>query len=674
MLARSGIRHLTRLFVGALAAVWTLDVQVNLGLLPGAFVSGRLFARARDFLALLVVSSQVALALAVAALAAGAVVAFVARRGGFARAGDAARESIAILAAALSALQVLAQSRIVWGHGAAQMPRAIVFAAVTAAVVWIAARLALRDDSARSLAGIARLTVLAPLVVGYANLTLAAALKGWGWFVAGYAALALAWLAALGARRPVVAAAPLLTAAAVAAWACLTSAAGAPALAAPPRAAAGPPILLVVLDTVRADHLELYGYPRQTMPALTAWSREAFVAERAVSPAGWTSPAHASILTGLPVSLHGVHFGERSFVTEPLDGVRWLPQELGAAGYRSLALIANPLALPAAGVGFDATWLPDRTAWHASTITALVDHRSPLLRRVSEALRWRMPYVAASEIVDETLRSLPADDGPLFALVNLTDAHSPYNPPSRALHDLGLRPGRSFARYRSHRELTTLWPRLPAGKAGDLNDLYDGELRGVDAALARLLRGIDERYGGRAWVIVTSDHGEELGEDGRVGHEQGLGQRLLHVPLVIRGPGIAAGPSNEIVDLRRLHAFVGALAAGSGPDLAPLFAGDAFGTLAERYPSGHAGGPLRPTVSLIDGEIKVVGPSPYESAAYDLAAGFDAERALDPAAPEIRRLRARIDDYWERHRDRRAEIAGLGDDERERLRSLGYVN
>jgi arylsulfatase A-like enzyme len=321
------------------------------------------------------------------------------------------------------------------------------------------------------------------------------------------------------------------------------------------------------------------------------------------------------MLTGLPVSLHGVHFGERSFVTHAFEEVRWLPEQLATAGYRSLAVIANVLALPEEPLHFDVTIAPQRTDWHASTITALVDHRSPLLQSLSERLRWRMPYVAAADVVERAITACSAAPEGTFVLVNLTDAHSPYNPPAWALRELGLEPARLFPRYLSHRELSGRWSRLPQDRASVLIDLYDAQLRGMDAALERLLHWIEQRHAGRAFVIVTSDHGEELGEDGRVGHEHGLAQRLLHVPLAIRGPGVAASRAREPVDLRRLHGFIHALAARGVPDLALLFAGDEHGRIAERYPSGHTGGPTRPTVALLEDDLKLVGPSPTPTGA-----------------------------------------------------------
>jgi len=678
--------HTVRLALWALVAVAALDVQVNLGLPWDLLLPDPLAARPQDFLGLLLADSQAALAAVAIALVLGAALTRLPRGRSL------AAESGALLPALLCAQQVLAQASIVWGLGGSALPRAAAIAAAVGAAAWAAIRFGpgLASTAARRIPADAnrtdrgrafRLAVFLPLAAGYANLALAGAIKGHGVFAlqdAGLAALwlAVSWRAALTRSRAgsaLLHGAPLLVTIGAAIGACGLGPGAriAPVAADRPVDGAAPPIVLVVLDTVRADHLELYGYGRATMPRLAQWSRGALVVRRAVAPAGWTAPAHASIFSGLPVSLHGIHYGDRVFVTLPRDGVRWLPQQLATRGYTSLAITANSLAVPQGILGFDLVLAPRRNPWHASTLGALVDHRSPLLDGVSERLGWRMPHVDAAGIVDLVERVVPAGRDPHFLFVNLLDAHSPYNPPASALAALGLRPGRAFDRWRSHRELTARWPSLPATRSEDLVDLYDAELRGLDDQLARLLLWVELRYGGRATVIVTSDHGEELGEEGRVGHEHGLAQRLLHVPLVIRGPGIAPGSRDEIADLRGLHGFVLSLAAGGPPALARLFEPDEHGIVAERYPSGFASGPQRAWVSRIEGERKGVGPSAHGFQLFDLGAGFGRDAPLGVAAASG--LRERIDLYWESHRDRRQEQVALSDEERARLRSLGYV-
>jgi arylsulfatase A-like enzyme len=445
-----------------------------------------------------------------------------------------------------------------------------------------------------------------------------------------------------------------------------------------------PSIILIVLDSVRADHLQRFGYPRNTMPALEQWAQDAVVATRAVSPSGWTSPALASIFSGLPVSLHGIHYGMSTdlFATPAVDGITWLPRQLTRIGYYSVAVAANPLALPAADMGFTRVLDPTRDVWASMSLANQVDQRIAVLRRVNERLRWRMPYVDAGRMVGIIKRAVPAGDGPVLLFINLADAHSPYNPPEEALELLGVRPDRAFRRYDDHRRLTRDWRNLPPSTQRSLGELYDGELRWIDLNLTTILEWVDERYGGEAVVIVTSDHGEELGEHGRVGHEFGLPQTLIHVPLFVKAPYLNAGEIDAVISTRSLYDYILKLAYGETPDLATIAETDTFGVICERYPSGRSieslpgTGYERPWVALFENESKGIGPSQYgfEYFGFDSTA-FYREKELVADSTVTSGLRERVDRYWETYRDRREE-SGFGETSEamsKKLRSFGYI-
>lgn len=214
-----------------------------------------------------------------------------------------------------------------------------------------------------------------------------------------------------------------------------------------------------------------------------------------------------------------------------------------------------------------------------------------------------------------------------------------------------------------------------------LNGLYDAELHGLDSQLARLLTWIDERYGEDAVIIVTSDHGEELGEAGRVGHEYGLSQTLLHVPLFVRSPALSAGTVDEVVNIQHLYNFIDAVATGESTDIDALIGVGKYHHVAERYPSGYntslGRGYDRPWVCMFDGRYKGLGPSEEGFDLYDievLGFGTDAETS-NPAIGDL--MKTRIDDYWMEHEDRREEtqrLESLSEEELKRLRSLGYVD
>jgi choline-sulfatase len=253
-----------------------------------------------------------------------------------------------------------------------------------------------------------------------------------------------------------------------------------------------PNLLLVTLDTVRADHLGCYGYALAETPNLDRLAREGVRFAHASSPVPLTLPAHASILTGLLPPHHGV----RNNGTGGLPaGTATLATRLAAAGYRTGAFVAAFVLDHRFGLqpGFEV--YDDEV------------NRDPNAGWVLEAER------PANQVVDRALAWLGRNDSrPFFLWVHLYDAHAPYNPPSpqRERH-----PGRP----------------------------YDGAIAFDDEQLGRLLAAIDEadRRGERKWTVVAvaADHGESLGEHGEATHGLLLYEPALAVPMLLRAPGLA---------------------------------------------------------------------------------------------------------------------------------------
>jgi hypothetical protein len=668
--------------LASLLTFWALDVLVNVGGLQSLFASRDFIATPTDYFGLLIAVSQLALLATLMSWSTAPIAAILLRSK------DVSKEAIALLGAIVIAFTVASGFRIAW-DGA--LP-ALVLAAWSAIVAWpLFRRRVLRaPDGHDSLGATTAYLAYPSLVVGFAIHALADAARS-DWIRAAVEVTAILLLAALAhtakrvryGRGSASQWFPILAGILLALGTSLSSSSYGRMLHEMPkrRESASPHLFLIVLDTLRADHLKRFGYSRNTMPALERWAERALVARRAVSPAGWTRPAHASIFSGMTVSQHGVHYGQDVFNTAAHEGIRWLPQRLSERGYYCLALSANPSALPDESLGFHRVLIPDRGGWNRSTLGGMADHRSPLTVRVSERLRWRTPYADARTVADATLRAGPPPSGPIFLFVNFMDAHSPYNPPAEALEALGIRPPHLFRRYSLHRQLTRRWLTLPSGKQQNLADLYDGELRWIDMHLSRLLEWIDATYGEDSTVVITSDHGEELGEAGEVGHEYGLSQRLLHVPLFIRSPRLRPGDFEEIVSLRRLYDFILLLGDGERVDPRILVEPDSGGVVSERYPSGHnvaASGSRygRAWVSLIDERYKAVGPSGSGFDLYDIkVSGFDDEVPVSNE-PVRGLLRGRVDSYWEGSRDRRGEVEERGApsrDELQQLRALGYV-
>ncbi len=347
---------------------------------------------------------------------------------------------------------------------------------------------------------------------------------------------------------------------------------------APPPPAAPPDVLLVVLDTLRADVLTPYGGQRPISRQLEQVAAAGVVFEDVVAPSIWTWTSHASLFTGVDPWVHGAHAdptGPTGRVTGLLPDQPTLAETFGAAGYRTISLSANCWIGPELGLvrGFDRAECTDNDA--------------EIVRRAQAVMA-------------------DPDDRPLFLFVNLLTAHAPYliqdKVPFSARHAAALAPDRAPDWARPFldpdhgaglyfQKATPDAPELTGEQAYTLGlfdipddglamvrDLYDGDVAGVDAALQQLVQAWNGGGHGDGIVAVTSDHGEALGDGHRLGHWGRFGGDVLHVPLVVAAPGrLPAGARVDApVPLRRLAPTLAALAAlpGEHPDsLLPLLDG-----------------------------------------------------------------------------------------------------
>ncbi len=685
----------------AVAALWTLDVLINLDL-PGRWVRGRPFyCTSRDFVGLLAGEVQVALAALIAGLAGFAVAQAVRARIGT----PSRNRAFGLLRTAAAALALpvfLAQSRTLWGYHPAQTLPVAALTLIPTALIWLALPL-LAPHNPHPKRPIARTWswfFLPAWGLSALNQAAAAALHA-DWytsFVGAGSALAAAALLARTQYTRREGPANLLPAALALSLATgytiafhqygLESTAD---IEIPPRQEPAPGtidppnVVLVVLDTVRADHLQRFGYHRNPMPGLEQWAQNALSFARAVSPAGWTAPAHASLFSGLPVSQHGIHHGSRSggggdvYQTPAHPGIRWLPERLAELGFECTAVTANPVALPPDVTGFHRVFQPWHEGWYDGTLAALVDNHSPLSRTISERLRWRLPYLDAQAIADIAARAARPRGRPLFLFLNFLDAHSPYNPPHSALKAIHAHPSHPFPRYLPHNTLTQIWSTLPPSRKTCLDDLYDGELRWIDQNLTPLLETLQHTLGPNTVFIVTSDHGEDLGEGGRVGHEFGLAQHIVHVPLFLKAPHLKPGTVDTPVSTRRLHDFILHIAQSGKADPAILWKPDPVHLVAERYPyhdSIRVFGPEydRPWVVMYMNGFKGEGPGPSPFRLLDVTShGFEQE--METTNPDMaRRLKLAIDSYWSTYRDTRGLNLKAPDSATlDMLTELGYV-
>ena len=328
--------------------------------------------------------------------------------------------------------------------------------------------------------------------------------------------------------------------------------------------AEAPSVLVLVLDTVRADHLSLYGHARDTTPRLRGFLDEH---ERAVlypwvfAPAPWTLPSHASLFTGTMPSVHGAHGATR--FSGGLSAQATLAERAAAAGYRTIAVFANPVlsTRPELQRGFDRYVVPDSPRPFVAAGEGLRQRLVPWL--LAYAVE---PAPPAAAVNAEVLAGLDACGArPCFVVANYMEAHAPYAPsPGHA--------GRFSDGYSGAPPLWVSGRQAPEVRAF-AEARYDEEILSLDDALGSLLDEVERRgLLDRAWLVVTSDHGEGFGEHGLYQHGAGLYNEEVRIPLLVHPPaGVRLRAWNEAVSLldvtATLSLVMGGQSLGVGRDL-----------------------------------------------------------------------------------------------------------
>lgn len=330
-----------------------------------------------------------------------------------------------------------------------------------------------------------------------------------------------------------------------------------------PLASCGPPVepaapapslvLMVVVDALRPDHLGCYGHSRPTSPKIDAFARDAVLFENAFATSSWTKPSVPSIFTGKLPSGHGVFEGSSKdragkISSDLLSSDEFtLAESLRQAGYRTGAFVKNAQLKPFLGFdqGFDRydEGIGDAPAVHAAF------------------LKW----------FDQQRAEAP--EAPVFGYVHVLDVHWPYLPTDSAAALFPLPEGaRSLTRDEQKQLRDTINDGVQTLGEIDreaIRTLYDGCIRGYDDSFGTLLEALAERDALEdALIIFTSDHGEEFGENGRLGHGHSLSDALLRVPLIVRLPGgRRSGTVNDsMVSLIDLFPTVGRLCGAEVPD------------------------------------------------------------------------------------------------------------
>ena len=470
------------------------------------------------------------------------------------------------------------------------------------------------------------------------------------------------------------------------------------------RGPAGPPtdprpnVVLVSIDTLRADHLGSYGYERDTSPFLDSLAARGKLFENAFAQASWTLPSHMSLFTSTYPGTHRVETSRRALSPAiPTLTERLRDAGYATAGYVSWIYLKSEYGF---GRGFDryVELLPDE-----SQVDSATHHSVRAEAFVERSLEW----------VSETAEA--RDEGPLrgkpwFLFLHLFDPHMSYEPPL----DMAQRfdPSLEGVEAGSHEFLSQYIdglhdgdaPAVPPDVLRRAKALYDGEIRYVDEALRRFFGELESQgLLENTVVVVTSDHGEEFDDHGSMeGHQWTLYDEVLRVPLFVVGPGVEPGVEDRMVQSIDVAPTILDLVGFATRAEVP-------GTVEEQVPGTFEGRSLLPLLRGEENEaewdelnfsqirrfnLKWALRTPRHKLIYNqtpetnengmpVRAGFElydlvtdpAEQhnVFDPDDPETRELMGRLRQLiGDRPDFGTGDAPILSDEERQRLEALGY--
>ncbi len=434
-------------------------------------------------------------------------------------------------------------------------------------------------------------------------------------------------------------------------------------------------VLFIVVDTLRADHLPLYGYPHDLTPNLDRFAKDAIRFDQAFTNSSWTRPSFASILTGRLPSSHGVMAKSDALP----DAVTTLPEALKQAGYTTAGYATNFNVAPYFNFhqGFDEYfYLEPEFVLGADDASAKLLLMQFIRQRIEKARATQgevLPGTAYQDAETVNAALLRWIDGgpasPWFLFVGYMDPHDPY-----FTHPYD---GSGYARA-AHQH-------PDPSEAEKLSALYDGEIRYWDEELGKLLDGLEERglYDDLT-IIITSDHGEEFNEHGGFWHGTTLYDEQVRVPLLVKLPQSRRGGTTVRHWVQSIDLMPTVLRLQELPVPEEVQGGDIFvGTDVVYAEESHEGNVLE-SVRELDGtdEYKLItanpgnprGLQPIELYRVDLDPGE--QRNLAPSSPEQVRMATKAL-LQQRARAQKGAVAAdsveLEDDVAAHLEALGYI-
>lgn len=423
-------------------------------------------------------------------------------------------------------------------------------------------------------------------------------------------------------------------------------------------------VVLISIDTLRPDHLGCYGHERDTSPAIDALAEGGVLFEDVTASSPWTLPSHASLLTGMYPSRHGV----KDHLNRLSDEIPTLATRLGERGWRTLAVVNSHNLSERFGL--------DQGFEEFVYVNEFSDPEDPARTIVNRG----------EEITDQGLAWLDeASSRPFFLFLHYYDVHTDFDPADEyreqfvAPYD-GKIDGTTDQLVRARREKE----QLSETDITYLRDLYDAEIRQMDELIARIARTLDEKgLRESTLLVVTSDHGEEYQEHGSLLHGRTYFQEVIAIPLVFQGPGVDPGvriadPAHlidvtpTILDLlgmpqRRDDDGISLVDYWRNPDAAPrgrfLFA-EADHNNAEQD--------MGRMVRIEKHKLKL-DRFTDETQLFDLSADPEERNDLSQSDPErLEALRKRIESFMAAERTGE-QVAPPTAEELENLEKLGYI-
>lgn len=396
-------------------------------------------------------------------------------------------------------------------------------------------------------------------------------------------------------------------------------------------------VILITLDTVRADHLSCYGHPFETAPNISSFVDKSTLFTRAISQSSWTLPAHASILTGVYPHSHGAEQ-----LKTPLDpSFPLLSEILNKEGFHTAAFVSSE-------------FVSEKYRFHKG-FTTFDSSLGP----------GEKDGIFAEGITDRALDWLEVTEGPFFLWLHYFDPHHYF-----MLHeevDYG-----SISRVEEPETVRYHWWNvhplkrdIPQEEIDDYLALYNGEIFYTDKHVGRLLDYLEEKgLMKKTCLIITSDHGESFNEHRLMGHDNVLYQDLIHVPLIVFVPGKPPSIDDHVTEIRNIMPTVLDLLGVNKPEY--LAEGIFSSQRSAAYAEVHNRNPNR-RIAVLQDRWKLI---------YTLEEEYVELYDLDKDSSETLNVAAEYPELVQDLRDAlfaTMDVLEIDEKTMERLRSLGYL-